>query len=92
MEELRNYVEASLNLASAEDGLKQFLLEEIGLASHKIKSIQLDTFAIETKVKQVIVIEMSGKNSFASEDVASIKGLKIITPNTIEIEVGEFEL
>lgn len=86
------YVEAIMNTSTAESNLKQFLLNELGLSSSNIKRIKLSNNTDDTRVVQLIVVELRGTNCFRMEDIRKIEGLRIITPNKLEISVGDIPL
>jgi hypothetical protein len=89
---IENFVEATLNLTSAEIELKKELMNILHIPEHKIKSITLKNIAYDTKVLQTVVVELSGKNKLKGKDIQKIDGLSIVTPNTLEIDAGELNL
>ena len=90
MNTIKNYVESSLNLTSAENDLRKELVRRLHIQEHHIKSITLKNSATDTKVIQTIEIELSGVNHFKSKDI--FDGLTIVTPNTLKIDAGEMDL
>lgn len=92
MREIADYVEASLALTCAENNLKTYLEDMIGLKPNRIRDISLCNLDKGTEVVQLLSIRLIGENHFRAEELAEIKGLTIITPNTLEIEWGEIHL
>lgn len=92
MKSLDEYVEAYLNYKSAENEFINEFCELLKLDLNHIKKIELKTVEQDTKLVQVIKMSMVGENKLSSEDISQIKGLSIITPNVLEIEVGEIHL
>lgn len=92
MKSLNEFVESKLDFESAECEFINELCTMLNLDISHIKGITVKNVARRTKVVQVISIELTGTNKFSAEDVFQVKGMSIITPNTIEIEVGEIHL
>jgi len=86
------YVECCLNFKSAEASFIEELCTTLKLDLSHIKKVELKTVERETKILQMISIRVTGENKLHSDDISKIKGLSIVTPNTLEIEVGEFPL
>ena len=89
---IKDYVDASLDLTKAETRLIEELHNRLNVDEGNFKSISLETVVRDTQFVQVIVIQLTGANSFRSEDLVGINGLTIITPNRIEISAGEIDL
>lgn len=89
---IKDYVDASLDLTKAETRLMEELHNRLNVDEGNFKSISLETVVRDTQFVQVIVIQLTGANSFRSEDLVGINGLTIITPNRIEISAGEIDL
>ena len=85
-------MDATLNQISAEKEFTDELCERFGVKPNNIKSIKLNNSANDTKVMQKIIINMIGINRFKSGDLKNYEGVTIITPNRIEIDVGEIDL
>ena len=85
-------MDATLNQISAEKEFTDELCERFGVKPNNIKSIKLNNSAKDTKVMQKIIINMIGINRFKSGDLKNYEGVTIITPNRIEIDVGEIDL
>lgn len=85
-------MDATLNQYSAEKEFIDELCKRFGVKPINIKSINLDNSANDTKVIQKIIIHMRGINRFKSRDLKNYEGVTIITPNRIEIDVGEIDL
>lgn len=79
-------------MAKAKDEFKNKLIGILGISENHIRSIELKNSAEDTQLIQTIVVQLTGENRLKSEDLAKIKGLTIITPNTLEINAGEFDL
>lgn len=92
MKSLDEYVEASLNYRSAEVEFIEELCDLLKLDLTHIKNVEIKTVEQETKILQKISIRMIGENKISSDDISKIKGMSIITPNVIEIDVGEIHL
>lgn len=92
MEFIDNYVEAKLNLLSAEKEFISELCKTLNLSESNIKSIRLENHSNNLMTTQMIRVELTGSNRFKSSDVAKINGLVIVTPNTLEIKIGEYNL
>ena len=86
------YMEASLNLTSAEQKLKNEIKELLGISESKIKSISLKNCTTNNVVHQAVVVELVGKNRIRSKDLNKINGLTVVTPNTLVFDVGEIHL
>lgn len=92
MKSLENYVECHLDLQSAEDDFIDELNNILHIPKNHIKKITVESRAIGSMFVQVVVISMWGNNSLRSEDLSKIENLTVVTPNTLEIEYGEFHL
>lgn len=92
MKSLDEYVDAYLNFKSAETDFINELCDTLKLDLTHIKKIELRTVEHETKFLQVVRMRLTGENKLSADDISKIDGLSIITPNTIEIEVGEIHL
>ena len=92
MDWINNYVDATLNQMSAEKEFTDELCKRFGVKPNNIKSIKLNNSANDTKVVQKIIIDMIGINRFKSRDLKNYDSITIITPNCIEIDVGEIDL
>lgn len=92
MDSVKDYVEATLSLASAEKELLKDLCQVLGISEQNCKSISLKNVAKDTTVSQIIIVELVGTNRIKCKDISRIEGVTIVTPNTIEIAVGEFDL
>lgn len=89
---IRNFVDAKLNYDAEVKNFKKELSDVLDIKESSIKYIELYNQTDSNKITQIIVIELVGNNRFKAENVANIKGLSIVTPNRIEIEVGDILL
>lgn len=89
---IKNFVDAKLNYDAEEKSFKTDLATALDIDETSIKSMYLYNRTDANKITQTLVIELRGRNTFKSENVAKIEGLSIITPNCIEIEVGDILL
>ena len=92
MEFIENYVQSRLDYESAELDLINNLEKTLGISPMNIKHIRLTNKIENSAIIQVLEIELIGTNSLRSEDIAKMKELTIVTPNTIQINVGEIHL
>ena len=92
MEFIEEYVDATLNQKSAEERFLEKIGDMLGFNPNLVKHIGLVTYTNDTKIVQKISIDLIGSHRFRSEDLKDFKGLEIVTPNTIEINVGEIDL
>lgn len=92
MNTINDFVEATLNLTTAENDLRKELVRKLHISESNIKSITLKNIATDNKVLQTVVVELTGINHFKGKDIKEINGLTIVTPNTLEIDAGELIL
>ena len=92
MKSLNEYVESSLNYKSAECKFIDELCTMLNLDVTHIKNIRIMNTEKDTKILQIVQIQLRGTNKFRSDDISKIRGLSITTPNLIEIEAGEIHL
>lgn len=92
MKTIEDFVEASLNMASAETDLKKELVRVLHIPESNIKSIYLKNYATEDKFIQSIFVDLVGQNYLKSDDICKIKGLTVITPNQLMIDAGAIDL
>ncbi len=94
MKSLERYVEATLDQKSAEVDFLAELSKTLEINPKNIKRVSVENRQTEQlhALAQVVLIDLRGTNVFKSENLQKIKGLTIITPRTIEIEVGEILL
>ena len=89
---IKNFVDAKLNYDAEVKNFKKELSDVLDIKESSIKYIELYNQTDSNKITQIIVIELVGNNRFKAENVANINGLSIVTPNRIEIEVGDILL
>lgn len=92
MNSLNKYVEAILDVSSAESEFKKELSELLEIPEENIDKIKLMCDSNDTKIRQYLQIRLVGVNRLKSEKVAQITGLTIITPKTLEVDCGEIPL
>ena len=92
MKTLNEFVESYLNYKSAESAFSAELCDTLKIKPTNIKYICITNAVKDTKFVQIVKIGLIGVNKIRSEDISKIKGLSIITPKTLEIEVGEIHL
>ena len=92
MKFIKDFVDAKLNYDAEAKNFKKELSDALGIKESSIKHISLYNQTESNKITQIVVIELVGTNKFKSKNVAKIEGLSIITPNCIEIEVGDILL
>ena len=94
MKSLERYVEATLDQKSAEVDFLGELNKTLEINPRNIKRVYVRNRQTEQlhALAQVVVVDLKGTNVLKSENLQKIKGLTIITPQTIEIEVGEILL
>lgn len=81
-----------MDYESSEVYLLKKLTEMLGISPNNVKNISLRNVVNNSCIIQVLEIDLIGQNTFNSEDLSKINGLRIITPNTIQIDVGEIPL
>jgi len=89
---LDEYVETYLNYRAAEVEFINELCDILKLDLSHIKRVEIKTVEQNTKILQKISIKLTGLNRLQSEDLSKIKGLTVVTPNTLEINAGEIHL
>ena len=92
MKSIEKFVEAKLNLISAESELVNELCMTFGIGPGKVKSISLKNRPSDTSIVQIVTVKLTGNNRIRSEDMQKVDGMTVVTPNTIEFEVGEIHL
>lgn len=89
---IEEFVESSLNYMSAKESFLQELVNTLEIPPNNIKYVELNASTTGTTFSHRVIVHLIGSNSFKSENLAKIKGLTVITPNTLEIEYGEIQL
>ena len=77
---------------SAKEAFTQELVKTLEIPPKNIKYVELKASTNGTTFNHIVVIHLTGSNSFKSENIAKVDGLVIRTPNTLEIEYGEIKL
>lgn len=92
MDTLKDYVNALMDLNSTEQEFLKELCETLKIEESDIKRLTLKNKEDGlSMIHQVLSVELVGSVKIDGNDLAEING-KIITPKTIELEVGEIPL
>lgn len=91
MESLDTYLQSYLDYKSAESSFIDEL-GKYGITKNHIKDITVSTEDNDTKVTQIIIIELRGSLHLSVDALSNIPNVSIVTPNTILIKVGEIHL
>lgn len=92
MEFISEYVQTRLDYESAERDFLENLEKVLKIPRQNVKDISFSNRIEGSSIIQVLEIDLTGSNKFRSEDIAKIKEMTLITPNCIQIDVGEIHL
>ena len=92
MKTVEEFVESALNYMSAKEAFTLELVRTLEIPPKNIKYVELKSLSNSTSFKHIIVVHLTGSNTFKSKNLAKVSGLTIRTPNTLEIEFGEVRL
>ena len=92
MESLNRYVDAWIELESAEKDFRKDLSETLGISEINIQRVDVYNRTDSTQITQVVRITLRGVNRMSSKAISKIDGMTIITPKHIEIDAGEIHL
>ena len=92
MKSLQTFVDAWMDYESAEKDFRKEICEIIDTTDSHIKNVYLRNTQDGNKICQYVVLELRGKVELKSAAIAKMGNCKVITPNLIEIQVGEIHL